>query len=271
MKKFLPVGGVLTLVLVFIFVSNTDIYLKNGGLHRSNLKARLQKMEMQYETEFAKDFSNEEISNLKINVDSETVKIHSGNKFKVYIRHLIQPDQRPIVNWKNRTLTLNAFAKKAEYFTFRPKVEVTIPAEKKLSELTITNQNGKTNIDNFQIETAKLKLGDGSLSCQKLTSKTLKITAQSGEIRFNKVNLSSLNLENKKGDIDLAKLTTTKSSIIKNGNGDITLKKLTTPGLDLNTAMGKVQIYGKKQTRYKNGNKKATLKVQTNVGDIEVE
>jgi DUF4097 and DUF4098 domain-containing protein YvlB len=230
-------------------------------------------MEMQYETELTKDFTKNDIKNLKIEVNSEAVKIHSGDKFKVYIRFLISSDQRPVLYLKNKTLSLKSFTKKLDYLAFHPKVEITIPTKIKLDKLMITNKNGKTDIQNLQTQTTKLKLNNGDLTCKKFTNKTLKITAQNENIRFNKVNLKRLNLENEKGNIDLYKLTITKLSTIKNGDGDIILTKTTTPGLDISTLMGKMQIYGKrpKKLRYKTGNRNLMLKVQTNTGDIEVE
>jgi hypothetical protein len=271
-KKLLLISFFAGLVIIFILVGKTDIYFKNGGLHRSDLKARLQKMEMQYEAELTKDFSSNEIQNLKIIVDSESVKLCSGDRFSVYICHMIHLDQQPVVHLKNKTLTLKAFAQKEDYLAFRPKMEVIIPADAKLKSLSITNKNGKTKIDNLQTKTTKLELGEGNFTCEKFTSQTMKIKAQNEDIKFYQVNLKNLNLKNQKGDLDLVKLTTIKPSIIKNGTGDITLTNATTPGLDINTAIGKVQIYGKnqKQTRYKAGNKKRMLKVQTNSGDIKV-
>ncbi|MDR1521270.1 MAG: DUF4097 domain-containing protein [Streptococcaceae bacterium] len=271
-KKLLLINVFVVIVVIFILVSNKDFYLKGGNLHQSNLKTRLQKMEMQYETKLTKDFTKNDIKNLEIKANSEVVKIYSGNKFKVYIRHLIHKDQKPVLYLKNKTLSLKTFTKKADYLVFRPKIEITIPIKTKLNNLTITNKNAKTDIDSLQIKTTKLRLYNGILICKKFTNKTLKIIAQNEEIRFNKVNLKSLNLENKKGDIDLYKLTITKLSTIKNIDGDITLTKATAPGLDISTKMGKVQIYGKnqKKLRYKAENRNLMLKVQTNIGDIEV-
>ncbi|MDR1013109.1 MAG: DUF4097 domain-containing protein [Lactobacillales bacterium] len=268
-KKLLLISG----LVIFVLVGNRDFYLKNGSLQQSNLKTRLQKMEMQYETELTRDFTKNNIQNLKINVDNENVKIHAGNSFKVYICYLINTDQKPLIHLKDNTLNVKAFTEKADYLAFRPKMEVTIPAKKKLNKLTITKQNGKIDMQNLQIETTKLKLHTGNFTCKKFISKKLKIIAKNENINFNKVNLNRLNLENQKGDIDLYKLTTTKLSHIKNDNGDITLKKFNTPGLDVSTAMGKVQIQGRRQkeSRYKTGNKKLTLKIQTNAGDIELE
>ncbi|MCR5062563.1 MAG: DUF4097 domain-containing protein [Treponema sp.] len=225
-------------------------------------------------------FSEAEISNLKITLGSEDLKIEKCSNSEITVEVYTNNTKRiPDITLKNDCLTIirktNIVSKPGEYCN----VSIYIPADKKFNSLEVSTSSGQltaeqliadtavisassgditltecdfeqSNVDtssgnqrieSFKSNSASFEASSGDISVKTITSKKLKTKTSSGRIKFGTITCDSFSVRASSGNISVEKIECETFSA-EASSGDITFDKATADYFDAEASSGDIKL-----------------------------
>ena len=189
------------------------------------------------EQKFSFDQTLEAFSSIKMDVNIMEIRIENGDQFRIQSSYS-KDSLKPSFSINNGVLEISQFKKRNSntFANYNCKVIITIPSG--------------TNLDSIQINS-----NIGEIKARDFTTKNFNINLNVGEISVRKVNFDQININNNVGEVTVNPVDDIDSYTIFAG-----------------TDIGEVNIGRKSHKRSYNqeGNSRKRIKINTNVGEINI-
>ena len=196
-----------------------------------------------------------EIKKLDIDAALLNIKIEEGKEYKVEYKG--DENFRPVFDYNENTGALlikqNQKVKKANLKTDN-KLTIEIPRDNEM--------------DSFIVE-----LAIGDLNVDDIVAKEISLTGNMGNIEVNKCSSEKISIEANMGDVEISKCDATDLDITNSmGNVDITLEEdVKDYSVEVSASLGDVRIGKEKvDSSYKQTGDKGTIKVECNLGNVDI-
>ena len=258
MRKAATITLITFLILIVIGISIAFVMLLKGQIKLNGFKI---KFGNSYITEIAVDSEYDNtFDKININTTAGDVKIISTDLDDIKLV-IFNKKERTTVTTDNNTLDIDVKSKKCNFFCINPKiakVELYIPYNYD-KDIKITTQYGDIKIDKVNKATLNLDYGDVKIN----TINYLTAEDNYGDIRVNKVN-NYLDINCDYGDIKLDTVSLSENSTISTDYGDVKIKNIKGVYIDSKTSLGDNDVNDSDRTSL------VTLTIKVDYGDIEV-
>ena len=288
MKKGLAITLIGCVVLFILGLILFFVGLNAGGSIGFNVDFK------NHEVSTAKDYKlntgEQEVSafsNIDINASAADITIVEGDSYKV--KYALYEKSEPTIGVENDTLKIVTKNEKIPVFTFfgtntenSPKIEITVPAGTKFSDVSIVTNSGDIKLDGYTIDTLNLTSNAGDFDFKNLTTTSIKMNVDAGDIDLKDITTEDFQLESNAGDIKATGLTVDTAKIdmdagdvnildseIKNvkaelSAGDMKLKNIKADNFDIDADYGDIDLeIAGEEADY-------NIDIDVSAGDVEI-
>ncbi len=247
------IAVLLTLFLIYALTEKNFLFEYSSEINNKNVV-------------FEKNYSINDIEKIDITSEVGEVKIleNSEDNIKVTIYGKSSKDLKNITfSDDNGILELKVLEEKNNFinFGFHTKDIVVYAPKDAFKEITIKNDLGDVEIEDFENATIDIEQDCGEVEIGTVENATIK--SSYGDVKINSI-LNKCDIDSNCGDVKIDNLQINENSSIKNDLGDIKIEKVNDIFMDAKTDLGDVKINS--NNRYA----EITLILQNDCGDIKV-
>lgn len=196
------------------------------------------------------DIDVTEFSNINVDVSVANIKITSGDKYAVsYTSSSINNTSiAPEVAVEGNTLSIYQKVPKKLSLGLKSSscdIIITVPANTKLSDVTVTTNVGEIEFDNIELASVTLAADVGDISLDTIEAEYLNIKSDVGDVELSKSKVNTIEISSSVGDISIDDVCT-EDIKANNSVGDIELSNVLNeagnkPNLNVKTDIGDVK------------------------------
>ena len=188
-----------------------------------------------------------DFKDIKVNVDTEDVKLVPVTDGKCYVECLEEKGSHHIVGVNGDTLTIEREKGETHFVFFAintesPRVTVYLPKDR-YDSLTVESSTGDMNIPgDFVFGNIELTTDTGHIECEASSQGSIRLKASTGDMELENITAKDLNLESSTGDMDIDSVAVSGDVYIKVSTGEVKLRKVTCVGLTTIGSTGDIEL-----------------------------
>ena len=254
MKKFMPILGFITIICIVI-----GTYIHVGGVFKGGFKwsdlpvIHLGASNGKGDTSFSESYKN--VDKLVIDMSVGNVTLKNGDDLTVNYEG--NEDLKPEVSYKDNKLEIkqkkNINIKGINLGKHKSELTITIPSTVELSKVDAELDMGDLKISGFSCKELDAELNMGDLEIKEVQATKIETDSDMGNIEIQDSAFDKLSADCNMGNITIG-LT----------------EDVNTFGIHANCDMGNVSIAGKDEGRSFSSNGNKTIKLDVDMGNIEI-
>lgn len=227
---------------------------------------------------YTKDYKHEDanIKHLKINSDTSDIIIQQGDHFNVKGEGGVKGKTEVKSTLKDDTLVVESeYSNPTINFSFgnikNSTITITVP-KRQLSNVTIYNDTGDTNVEGLKADHVKAQQNTGDLLIKTNEANTIELESDTGDIEVAQTHFKNMRVNNDTGDIEIKAIQGDVNLHAQSDVGDITVDYAQSPKNTKVVHNDEVDMEINqptlKEKRY--GNATYTLELESDTGTVEI-